>query len=678
MHDPHPHFSHSTVDNPLFEVRHVTYQYPDCTPALADINLEISSGDRIALVGQNGSGKTTLMKILCGLLTPSEGRIHYRSRPLRGEHLNQSRLKIGLLFQDPDDQLFGHTLMDDISFGPRHQGLNREKADRVAMDALKSVQLDPMAYKAPHNLSFGQKKRAALAGLLAMNPEVLLLDEPTTNLDPSQEQLFSDLLRGFAGTLVCISHDLIFLYDLCDRAVVMGGGKIQHDYTVHELVSQRSALRSHGLDFSFRFILEPEQRKEAPHSMAMPRHHDDTLHHDNTLDNHDTMNHDVSHHQHDHDRNHQHPDHDGRQLFCSHTHRKGEHSPTSDGFCLHSNQGPLANQKVTPLIHLKAYHYRYPDNTPALSGIDITVLPKEKIALVGENGAGKTTLLSCLMGLRQGRGTFLFDGKPITKRRQRKLWQQVGMVFQDSADQLFCPSVKEEVLFGLRQLKLPRAEATKRMRDALALVHLEGYEDRVPLHMSGGERKRLALACVLAMAPEVIILDEPTAGLDPQGEELLLNIIQHLDATLILVSHDMFFVRELTERAIVMHRGKIVADMAVASFLADKALGNLNGLAYAYRRQVSDDIRLIQDAHEHEHSHLHHHLHSHPHRHGDRVHEHLHEHAHAHPHRFFHTHPGEKRTHDHAPRRYHDHDHPNENHTHTPHNHDHPEDVVNR
>ncbi len=614
----HP-FMLNVKEHPLFEVRHVTYEYPDCTPALADINLEIASGDRIALVGQNGSGKTTLMKMLCALLTPTEGGVHYQSQPLQGEHLNQSRLKIGLLFQDPDDQLFGHTLMDDVSFGPRHQGLTREKAEQVAMDALKSVQLDAMAYKAPHNLSFGQKKRAALAGLLAMKPEVLLLDEPTTNLDPSQEQLFSDLLRGFAGTLVCISHDLIFLYDLCDRAVVMGGGKIQHDYTVHELVSQRSALRSHGLDFSFRFVLEPGSQKEGLHSTATPDHH---------------------------------------------------HDP-------HRTEKSSNIHEINPLICLKDYDYRYPDNTAALNGIDLDVLPGERIALVGENGAGKTTLISCLMGLRQGRGTFLFDEKPITKRGQRKLWQRVGMVFQDSADQLFCPSVKGEVLFGLRQLKCTWAEATKRMREALALVHLEGYEDRVPLHMSGGERKRLALACVLAMAPEVIILDEPTAGLDPQGEELLLNIIKPLDATLILVSHDMFFVRELTQRAIVMHRGKIVADMSVASFMADKALGDLNGLAYAYRRQVSDDIRLIQDAHEHEHSHLHHHLHSHPHRHGDRVHKHLHEHAHAHPHRFFHTHPGEKRTHDHAPRRYHDHDHPSENHTHTPHDHDHPEDVIN-
>ena len=130
MHDPHPPFSHPVVDNPLFEVRHVTYQYPDCTPALADINLEIASGDRIALVGQNGSGKTTLMKMLCALLTPTEGEIHYQNLPLRGEHLNQSRLKIGLLFQDPDDQLFGHTLMDDVSFGPRHQGVTRKKPSR--------------------------------------------------------------------------------------------------------------------------------------------------------------------------------------------------------------------------------------------------------------------------------------------------------------------------------------------------------------------------------------------------------------------------------------------------------------------------------------------------------------------------------------------------------------------
>jgi energy-coupling factor transporter ATP-binding protein EcfA2 len=184
---------------------------------------------------------------------------------------------------------------------------------------------------------------------------------------------------------------------------------------------------------------------------------------------------------------------------------------------------------------------------------------------------------------------------------------------------------------------------------------LEGFEERVPLHLSGGERKRLALACVLAMEPKLLILDEPTAGLDPQGEELLLDILCNLNVTLLLVSHDMFFVKELTRRTLVMHKGQILEDMPVHAFLQDERLGNLNELSYTYRRRNSDAILTMQ--HEHEHSHLHHHIHTHPHRHGELEHDHFHEHVHEHSHRFTHSHPGDEKNHEHRPRRYHDHDH---------------------
>ncbi len=302
-----------------------------------------------------------------------------------------------------------------------------------------------------------------------------------------------------------------------------------------------------------------------------------------------------------------------------------------------------------------------------MCGIHLSLPAGQRVAIVGENGAGKTTLLACLLGLREGQGEFRVDGRPVTRRRRKVLWREVGMVFQDCADQLFCASVGEEVAFGLRRLGCSPPEIRRRSAGALSRVHLEGYEARVPLHLSGGERKRLALACVLAMEPRLLVLDEPTAGLDPQGEELLLDILRDLDATLLVVSHDMFFIRELTCRTIVMHQGRIVADLPTAAFLQDERLGNLNGLAFAYRERSSSAIRTLQHAHEH--AHAHDHLHAHPHRHGDLTHDHLHAHVHAHPHRYLHSHPGEASPHEHAPRRVHDHDHPE--HGQDPHLHDH-------
>ena len=602
-HDPLPELQQPAPEQTLFSLRGLAYRYADGTPALASIDLDVHPGDRIALVGHNGSGKTTLVKQLCGLLAPSAGEVFFRGRPLDGDHLDRARLEIGLLFQDPDDQLFGHTLIDDTAFGPRNQGLEREPAEAAARRALKQVGLAQLAYKAPHNLSFGQKKRAALAGLLAMRPEVLILDEPTTNLDPRQEEIFLNLLREFPGTLICISHDLIFLYELCTRAVVIQHGRIHHDYSLRELVSQRESLHAHGLDFSFRLAADAPLPSEPGAAEPIRR------------------------------------------------------SPPE----------PSGNPAGPPLVSMGDYRYRYPDGTRALAGVDLDIRRGERLAIVGENGAGKTTLLACLLGLRQGGGSFHFAGEPVTARRRKSLWRRVGMVFQDCADQLFCPSVEEEIAFGLKRLGCSPAETRERTAAALARVRLAGFETRVPLHLSGGERKRLALACVLAMAPELLILDEPTAGLDPAGEALLLDILADLDATLLLVSHDMFFVGELTRRTLVMHQGRIAWDLPTREFMRDEALGSLNGLAFIYRRDCGDAIRALQ--HEHEHSHPHRHRHAHPHRHGETLHAHPHEHVHEHPHRFAHRHPGGGAAHEHPPERYHEHDHPG--HEAEPHDHEH-------
>ncbi|MFZ7128341.1 MAG: energy-coupling factor transporter ATPase [Desulfobacterales bacterium] len=604
MHEPQQPPQGIGIASALFRASRLRYRYPDELEAIAGVDLTIASGDRIALVGQNGSGKTTLIKLLCGLLRPASGEISYKGSRLEGSHLETSRLEIGVLFQDPDDQLFGHTLLDDAAFGPRHQGLTREEAMREARRALERVSLSDLAYKPPHDLSFGQKKRAALAGLLAMRPKVLFLDEPSANLDPRQEEVFLDLLKGFDGTLVCISHDLVFLYELCDRAVVLDRGRIHHDYTMRELVSQKQFLREHGLDFSFRLVV------------GAPQTADEST-----------------------------PPSRTAQTAAPVTSRSGK----------------------PPQIVLRDYRFRYPDGTNALRGVDLSLSEGERVSLVGENGAGKTTLLSCLLGLNEGSGAFLFEGGPVTRRLRRTLWRRVGMVFQDCADQLFCPSVGEEIAFGLRQLGYSRDEIRNRTAAALSRVRLDGFEERVPLHLSGGERKRLALACVLAMKPRLLILDEPTAGLDPRGEELLSEILRDIDVTLLLVSHDMFFIREFTDRTLVMHQGRILLNMPTPEFVRDERLGNLNGLAFTYRERSTSEIRMLQ--HEHEHSHPHRHLHSHPHRHGDVEHSHLHEHAHQHPHRFIHSHPGDEDHHDHLPRRYHDHEHPG--HEKDDHDHDH-------
>jgi len=523
----------------LFQLRALSYSYADGHCALQDIDLDISPGDRIALVGQNGAGKTTLVKHLNGICATQAGSLLYKGQTMQGDNLTRARRQVGILFQDPDDHLFNNTIYEDVAFGPMNLGLARDVVDERVRMALDRVGLDHLMFKAPHNLSYGQKKRAAFAAVLAMEPEVLILDEPTANLDSKQEDVFVRFLQDFGGTLICISHDLLFLYSLCSRSVVLDHGRIHHDYSLKELVSHRASLREHGLDFTFRF---------------------------NCCQN---GNH-----------GHRHPGRNGQQI--------------ATGSSSHSTKS--ASEEKPQVIRLHDYSFQYRDGTWGFKNINLSFREGEKIAIVGENGAGKSTLAGCLMGIRRGFGKYYFKHNLITDMNRGQLWSEVGMVFQDSADQLFCPSCEEEVAFGPKQMGLPPPEVKLRVTEALELVELAGFEKRVPLNMSGGERKRLAIATVLSMHPQVLILDEPTASLDPRNEELLLHILQNLPVTQILISHDMFFITNSADRTIVMHRGQMIRDLSTADFIADNQLISSNQLDYTYKNICGQEIMKMQEA----------------------------------------------------------------------------------
>ena len=245
-------------------------------------------------------------------------------------------------------------------------------------------------------------------------------------------------------------------------------------------------------------------------------------------------------------------------------------------------------------MEVQHFSFRYPDGTQGLKDVNLIVRPGDSIALVGENGAGKSTLAGCLLGVNRGSGFYFFEGREVDEARRKTLWKRVGMVFQNAADQLFCPSCYEEVAFGPRQMGISGDELEERVREALAMVRLQGFADRVPLNMSGGERKRLAVASVLSMGPEVLLLDEPTAGLDPQGEELLMEILQDLAMTTILITHDLFFINNLSRRTVVMHEGRIIRDYTTREFLADEHLQAINELDYTYKSDCGRRIMAMR------------------------------------------------------------------------------------
>ncbi|MCC6573836.1 MAG: ABC transporter ATP-binding protein [Planctomycetes bacterium] len=230
-------------------------------------------------------------------------------------------------------------------------------------------------------------------------------------------------------------------------------------------------------------------------------------------------------------------------------------------------------------ISVEKLSYSYPDGRLALDGVTFRVAAGERVALVGANGAGKSTLILHLNGILTGQGDVQVGELMVRKNALKEIRQRVGLLFQDPDDQLFCPTVGEDVAFGPRNLGLKEPEVQERVHDCLTRVGLHGFDGRFVYHLSVGEKKRAALAGVLAMNPGVLALDEPSASLDPRGRRELLALLKGIDSTMLVVTHDLEFARELCPRSIVMSGGKVVADKPTAELLGDAALLTEHGLA---------------------------------------------------------------------------------------------------
>lgn len=473
---------------------HVTLRYGDSL-ALDDVTLEVCRGERVCVLGANGSGKSTLASVICGLLAPDEGDVELAGHAVCTGGVpdlaayRDARRQLGLVFQNPDDQIVTSVVADDVAFGPENLGVPRAQISvRVARE-LRRVAMEKYAHADPSRLSGGQRQRVCIAGALAMEPAVLVLDEPSSLLDVRGRAAIMRVMGRLAAAGATLVHVTHFMDEAlaADRVVVMQHGHVALEGTPDEVFAAKNAqvIEALGLEMPFEARLAAALRADAA---------------------------------------------DGKVAAVA--------GP--------SGEKPAASVPAAepPAILARDLGFSYGPDAQALDGVSLKVPVRATTAIVGQTGSGKSTLLRLLCGLEAAdAGSLTVCGiNAATKRGRCQVRRAVGYVMQHPERQLFAQTVAEDVAFGPRNQGLSAAEVERRVAHALDLVGLADRRDASPFELSGGQQRLAAIAGVLAMEPELLVLDEPTAGLDPRGRARLRALMADLAAhgvTLLQVTHSM-------------------------------------------------------------------------------------------------------------------------------------------
>lgn len=538
------------IKQKLIDIKNVTFEYfrrdedgnvESMIEALKDVSLDVEKGQFVAILGRNGSGKSTLAKHINALLFPSEGEVIVDGMDTEdGELRLKIRQTAGMVFQNPDNQIVGNLVEEDIAFGPENLGIPTADIWNRVDEALDKTEMEAFRNQSPNHLSGGQKQRVAIAGVLAMHPKCIIFDESTAMLDPQGRRNIIDVARGlqqeYGITILLITHHMDEVL-AADHVFVMKDGRIMGQGTPMEIFAQHKLLEECGLRlpvlYQYLDFLEQEQIID---SVAYRNIH-------NVED-----------------------------LITEMTRRyqKEQADQTEFPNDLIGEIQVERNAGEGILLNHVSYVYNkgFADERTALNDVNLHITKGEFVAVIGHTGSGKSTLMQHLNGLYTAtEGTVYYNGQDIADHdfSIKQLRQKVGLVFQYPEYQLFAETVEKDVCFGPENMDISKVEAQKRAYEAIESVGLpDTIYDCSPLQLSGGQKRRVAIAGILAMQPDYLVLDEPTAGLDPYSAEKLLEMLKDLQVrqgiAIILVSHSMEEVAEYADRIVVMDQGKICFD----------------------------------------------------------------------------------------------------------------------
>lgn len=561
----------------MIECRGVSFSYDGAAPALDGVDLNIEDGEFFCILGGNGSGKSTFTKHLNALLQPDAGTVRVNGMDASDPELVYDiRSTAGMVFQNPDDQLVATLVEDDVAFGPENLGVPSAQIARRVREALKGVGLVGFERHETHALSGGQKQRVALAGVLAMEPRVLILDEASSMLDPRGRKGLMKAchaLHNRGMTIVMITH---FMEEAAeaDRVAVFQAGRVAMLGKPEEILTRADELAQLNLDMPVSCCLGRALREKGVSVCAQVREAGMVA-----------------------------------EIAQAYAERSGTdiagQPSASDSHVLDNGSsaadGIAASEPVIEIAHLshsyslsarerrrwrkrsttadasskQALWGNDPNSPWALRDVSLTVRRGEFLGLAGHTGSGKSTLVQHLNGLiRPQEGSVCALGLDLSNKKDAAAVKaRVGVVFQYPERQLFAETVAQDVAFGPRNLGLPQDEVARRVASSLARVGLDlaAIGDKSPFELSGGQQRRVAFAGVLAMEPEVLVLDEPMAGLDPAARRDFLGLIDRLHReglTVVMVSHSMDDLANCCDRIVVMNEGAVFAEGTPAQVFA--------------------------------------------------------------------------------------------------------------